>query len=119
MKLGLTQSCQSELSCYDMKTAFVFPGQGAQYAGMGQDLYDKYPAARQVFDEADRALGFSLSSCVSRPEEDLKLTENTQPAILTISVAAFRVLEEKGCLPGFRCRSQPGRIFGAGRRRRV
>jgi [acyl-carrier-protein] S-malonyltransferase len=86
----------------DMKKAFVFPGQGSQYPGMGKDLYDKYPTARHVFDEADDALGFSLSKlCFEGTEEDLQLTENTQPAILTTSVAAFRVLEEKGCLPDF------------------
>jgi [acyl-carrier-protein] S-malonyltransferase len=86
----------------DMKKAFVFPGQGSQYPGMGKDLYDNYPTARQAFDEADDALGFSLSKlCFDGTEEDLQLTENTQPAILTTSVAAFRVLEEKGCLPDF------------------
>ena len=86
----------------DMKKAFVFPGQGSQYPGMGKDLYDKYPAARHAYEEADEALGFSLSKlCFEGTEEDLQLTENTQPAILTTSVAAFRVLEEKGCLPDF------------------
>src|SRR6186713_2347767 len=86
----------------DMNKAFVFPGQGSQYPGMGKDLYEKYPVARQVFDEADEALGFSISKmCFEGSEEDLRLTENTQPAILTVSVAAFRVLEEKGCLPDF------------------
>ncbi len=80
-----------------MKTAFVFPGQGSQYAGMGREIYSTYPTARAVFDEADDALGFSLSKlCFEGPEEDLKLTENTQPAILTVSVAIFRVLQEKG-----------------------
>jgi [acyl-carrier-protein] S-malonyltransferase len=83
-----------------MKTAFIFPGQGAQYAGMGQDLYDRYPEAREVFDAADHVLGFSLSSlCFTGPEESLKLTENTQPAILTVSVAACRVLQAKGIKP--------------------
>jgi [acyl-carrier-protein] S-malonyltransferase len=83
-----------------MKTAFIFPGQGAQYAGMGQDLYDRYPEAREVFDSADRVLGFSLSSlCFTGPEEALKLTENTQPAILAVSVAACRVLQAKGIKP--------------------
>ena len=86
----------------DMKKAFVFPGQGSQYPGMGKDLYDKYPTARRAFEEADEALGFPLSKlCFEGTEEDLQLTENTQPAILTTSVAAFRVLEEKGCLPDF------------------
>lgn len=79
------------------KVAFVFPGQASQYPGMGKELADKYPAARAVFDEADKALGFSVSKmCFEGTEEELKLTANTQPAILTVSVAAFRVLAEKG-----------------------
>ena len=69
---------------------------------MGRELADSFPAARAVFDEADRALGFPLSElCFSGSEEELKLTENTQPAILTVSVAAYRVLEEKGMRPDF------------------
>src|SRR5262249_26029137 len=85
-----------------MKTAFVFPGQGAQYAGMGRDVADKFPAARAVFDEADRALGFPISKlCFEGPDEELKLTENTQPAIVTTSTALFRILEEKGIRPDF------------------
>ena len=69
---------------------------------MGRELVDSFPVARAVFDEADRALGFSLSElCFSGPEEALKLTENTQPALLTVSVAAYRVLEEKGIRPDF------------------
>ncbi len=80
------------------KRAFIFPGQGSQYAGMGKDLADNFPIARNVFSEADEALGFKLSTlCFNGPEEDLKLTTNTQPAILAVSVAALRVLqEEKG-----------------------
>jgi [acyl-carrier-protein] S-malonyltransferase len=79
------------------KVAFVFPGQASQYPGMGKELAEKYPAARAVFDEADKALGFSVSKiCFEGAEEELKLTANTQPAILTVSVAAFRVLAEKG-----------------------
>ncbi|HYR91575.1 MAG TPA: ACP S-malonyltransferase [Terriglobia bacterium] len=85
-----------------MKIAFVFPGQGAQYPGMGRDIAEKFPVARRVFDEADAALNFSISPlCFNGPEEDLKLTENTQPAILTTSVALFRVLEQKGIRPDF------------------
>ena len=76
-------------------TAFVFPGQGSQYAGMGKDVAEKYPAARRVFDDIDAALGFSISQlCFDGPEDQLKLTENTQPAILAVSSALHAVLEE-------------------------
>jgi [acyl-carrier-protein] S-malonyltransferase len=82
--------------------ALVFPGQGSQFAGMGKSLADVYPEARQAFDEADRALGFPLSAlCFEGPEEDLKRTENTQPALLAVSVAAFRVLSAKGIRPAY------------------
>lgn len=78
-------------------TAFVFPGQGSQYAGMGRDVAEKYPAARKVFDDIDAALGFSISKlCFEGPEDQLKLTENTQPAILAVSSALHAVLEEHG-----------------------
>jgi [acyl-carrier-protein] S-malonyltransferase len=81
---------------------FIFPGQGSQYAGMGRELAQSFPVARAVFEEADRALGFSISElCFSGPEEALKLTENTQPAILTVSVAAYRVMEQKGVRPDY------------------
>jgi [acyl-carrier-protein] S-malonyltransferase len=84
------------------KVAFVFPGQASQYSGMGKELAEKYPVARAVFDEADQVLGFSLSKlCFEGTEDDLKLTANTQPAILTVSVAAGRVLAEKGIAPDF------------------
>ena len=77
--------------------AFLFPGQGSQQVGMGKDLADNFPAARQVFEEADTALGFALSElCFNGPEEPLQLTENTQPAILTVSIAALRALETEG-----------------------
>src|SRR5579859_2732579 len=80
------------------KVAFVFPGQASQYPGMGKELAEKYSAARAVFDEADKALGFSIARiCFEGTEDELKLTANTQPAILTMSVAVARVLAEKGC----------------------
>ncbi|HJT69383.1 MAG TPA: ACP S-malonyltransferase [Terriglobales bacterium] len=82
--------------------AFLFPGQGSQAVGMGKDLAEKFPIARQTFDEADEALGKKLSQlCFEGPEDQLRLTENTQPAILTVSVAAWRVLKENGPAPGF------------------
>ncbi len=78
------------------KTAFLFPGQGSQYAGMGKDLAENFPIARHTFEEADEALGFKLSTlCFDGPEEDLKLTFNTQPAILTASIAALRVVQQE------------------------
>ena len=82
--------------------AFLFPGQGSQAIGMGKDLADQHTVARRTFEEADEALGYKLSQlCFEGPEEKLRLTEITQPAILTASVAAWRVLDEKGLKPTF------------------
>ncbi|MBK9517625.1 MAG: ACP S-malonyltransferase [Anaeromyxobacter sp.] len=84
------------------KLAFLFPGQGSQKVGMGKDLAERFPEARQVFDEVDGALGEPLSTmCFEGPEEALKLTANTQPAILTVSAAAAAVLANSGVVPDF------------------
>jgi [acyl-carrier-protein] S-malonyltransferase len=84
------------------KLAFLFPGQASQYPGMGRDLAEKYAESRAVFDEADAALGFSLFKlCCEGTEDQLKQTENTQPAILTVSIAAYRALEKRGITPDF------------------
>ena len=82
--------------------AFLFPGQGSQAVGMGKDLAEKYPTARRTFEEADEALGYKLSQlCFEGPEEQLRLTEVTQPAILTASIAALRVLEGRMPRPAY------------------
>ncbi|HUJ31092.1 MAG TPA: ACP S-malonyltransferase [Candidatus Acidoferrum sp.] len=84
------------------KLAFLFPGQASQYPGMGRNLAESFPESRAVFDEADSVLGFSLSKlCFEGSEEELKQTENTQPAILTVSMAVYRALETRGVAPDF------------------
>jgi [acyl-carrier-protein] S-malonyltransferase len=84
------------------KTTFLFPGQGSQFAGMGKSLADTYPEAAHIFEEADEALGFAISKlCFEGPDAALKLTENTQPALLTVSVAAHAVLRGKGIVPDY------------------
>ena len=94
----MIRPCYARASALKMsKIAYIFPGQGSQAVGMGKDLFDNFAAAREVFEQADEALGFSLSEmCFSGNEEDLQLTANTQPAILTASVAAFRAIESEG-----------------------
>ncbi|MCS6818092.1 MAG: ACP S-malonyltransferase [Blastocatellia bacterium] len=84
------------------RIACVFPGQGSQYSGMGHRMAEAYASAREVFERADAALGFPISRlCFEGDEEELKRTENTQPAILTTSVACYRVLEQAGVRPDF------------------
>src|ERR1700722_17303938 len=86
----------------DTTIALLFPGQGSQAVGMGKDLAEKYPIARRTFEEADQALGYKLSQlCFEGPEDQLRLTEITQPAILTASIAALRVLEDLIPRPSF------------------
>lgn len=82
------------------KIAFVFPGQGSQVIGMGQDLYEKYDIAKTLFKKADDVLGFSIKDlCFNGPEDELRKTYNTQPAILTVSVICYEILKEHGILP--------------------
>jgi [acyl-carrier-protein] S-malonyltransferase len=84
------------------KTAALFPGQGSQAAGMGKSLAEAYPESRAVFEEADQTLGFPISRlCFEGPDEDLKKTENTQPALLTVSIAAYCALEARGVKPSY------------------
>ncbi|MBN2796838.1 MAG: ACP S-malonyltransferase [Clostridia bacterium] len=82
------------------KIAFVFPGQGAQYVGMGQELASQYPVAKEVFKQASEAIGYNMETlCFDSSDEELKLTEKTQPSILTASIAAFEVLKAEGIEP--------------------
>lgn len=82
------------------KLAFVFPGQGAQAVGMGKEFFDNYDVAKRLFKEADEALGYSIMKmCFEGPEEELRLTANTQPAIFTVSVIAAEILKENGIVP--------------------
>src|SRR5580704_19335926 len=84
------------------KTAFLFPGQASQFSGIGRDLAQNFSESQGVFEQADAALGFPISKiCFKGTEDELKLTENTQPAILTVSVAAYRALEKRGITPDF------------------
>ncbi|HLI62032.1 MAG TPA: ACP S-malonyltransferase, partial [Terriglobales bacterium] len=90
------------MTSHSSTPAFLFPGQGSQSVGMGKELAALYPVVRETFDEADAALGYKLSQlCFEGPEDQLKLTEITQPAILTVSVAAWRVLQSKGITPAY------------------
>jgi [acyl-carrier-protein] S-malonyltransferase len=90
------------LKASESPVAFIFPGQGSQVVGMGKDLAEKYPVAHQTFEEADQALGYKLSQvCFEGPEDQLRLTEVTQPAILTVSIAALRVLQSQFARPSF------------------
>ncbi|MBP2625673.1 MAG: malonyl CoA-acyl carrier protein transacylase [Firmicutes bacterium] len=82
------------------KIAFIFPGQGSQTVGMGKELYERFDVAKAVFDAADEALGFSITNmCFNGPEDELRKTFNTQPAILTVSIACYEVLKEHGIMP--------------------
>lgn len=90
------------MSSHKSPIAFVFPGQGSQQVGMGRELASLYPVAQETFDDADAALGYKLSQlCFEGPEDQLKLTEITQPAILTVSIAVWRVLQSQGIIPSY------------------
>src|SRR5688572_14974405 len=93
----MSDTDQSQIENRKSKIAYLFPGQGSQAVGMGKDLAENFPAAKQIFEQADDALEFPLSSmCFEGNEEDLQLTANTQPAILAASVAAYRAMEDEG-----------------------
>lgn len=95
------------------KTMLVFPGQGSQYVGMGKQVYDNFPVARDVFHEVDDALGFKLSKIIFEgPEEDLKITSNTQPALMATSIAILRVLEKEKGLVVSKCKFVAGHSLG-------
>jgi [acyl-carrier-protein] S-malonyltransferase len=90
------------MTSHSSPIAFIFPGQGSQYVGMGRELAALFPVAKETFDEADAALGYKVSEvCFNGPEERLKLTEITQPAILTVSVAAYRILQSQNITPAY------------------
>ncbi|VTR45199.1 malonyl CoA-acyl carrier protein transacylase [Actinobacillus pleuropneumoniae] len=102
------------------KTAFIFPGQGAQSVGMGKDAYDAVPSARDLFLTADAQLGFPLSSIIfNGPDEDLKQTVNTQPALLATSMAYLEAVRGKGIVAGLRGGPLPRRVQRACMRRRA
>lgn len=95
------------------KLAYLFPGQASQYSGMGRDLAETFPESRAAFEEADAALGFAISKlCFEGSEDDLKLTENTQPAIFTVSIAALRAIEKRGMAPDFAAGHSLGEYSG-------
>ena len=111
---------RSEIGNTPNRQCLYFPGQGSQYPGMGKDLAENFPAARKVFEEVDEALEFSSLDCASRDRrKTLQLTENTQPAILTVSVAALRAMEAEGFPARSLCRTQPRRVFSSRRCRRT
>ena len=93
------------------KIAFLFPGQGAQKAGMGQDFYEKYPSARQVFDQASQWLSLDMKALCFEKNDRLNLTEYTQAALVTTCLAMEKVVEECGLHPDINCRIKPWRVL--------